>query len=395
MTYQEAPGEKPVSLAQRAHLVGVGRQGPRSRETPLSDDPNAVENLTLFCGVHHPIVDNNPRIYSVEVLAKYKADHEARMAPTEVAMPVTTATEPADLSLLPVSALPSEVWTATARFRTTEEVREHLPRPRRNQVLPFVLIGGKVWTFYELADRRGPFRDTVELATAERRSAADVLRTDRKVYVWLLNAALRHALLRRGIRHRPQPRPLLLPGHHETVTRRVEAKTKTGRKQSAQEGRSPRRRAQRQYPRSLVAPCGTASLRRVLPRGVGADCPARVPPYQGWPRAPRSPAGRTQSHPTQVTNVQRGVLRRGHFFRHFLLDGRPRLTLEVGAEQITIEGDFPTVSATWAQIDDKRFDPVATLDSDDEDDLLDAVAEALPDDEDDWQWGAEHVEDDR
>ena len=120
VTYQEAPGEKPVSLAQRAHLVGVGRQGPRSRETPLSDDPNAVENLTLFCGVHHPIVDNNPRIYSVEVLAKYKADHEARMAPTEVAMPVTTATEPADLSLLPVSALPSEVWTATARFRTTK-----------------------------------------------------------------------------------------------------------------------------------------------------------------------------------------------------------------------------------------------------------------------------------
>jgi hypothetical protein len=81
VTDQVAPGEQPVTLAQRAHIVGVGRQGPRSRETPLADDIDAVENLTLFCGEHHRIVDANPRIYSVEVLAKYKADHEARMAP--------------------------------------------------------------------------------------------------------------------------------------------------------------------------------------------------------------------------------------------------------------------------------------------------------------------------
>jgi hypothetical protein len=38
VTDQVAPGAQPVTLAQRAHIVGVGRQGPRSRETPLSDD---------------------------------------------------------------------------------------------------------------------------------------------------------------------------------------------------------------------------------------------------------------------------------------------------------------------------------------------------------------------
>ena len=81
VTDQVAPGEQPVTLAQRAHIVGVGRQGPRSRAAPLSDDIDAVENLLLLCGEHHRIVDNNPRIYSVEVLAKYKADHEAKMAP--------------------------------------------------------------------------------------------------------------------------------------------------------------------------------------------------------------------------------------------------------------------------------------------------------------------------
>jgi hypothetical protein len=122
VTYQEAPGEKPVTLAQRAHFVGVGRQGPRSKATPLSDDPDAIENLTLLCGVHHPIVDRNPRIYSVEVLAKFKADHEAKMASKDLRVPSPQpATETVDLSLLPVTSLPVRVWTAKSLFRTTEE----------------------------------------------------------------------------------------------------------------------------------------------------------------------------------------------------------------------------------------------------------------------------------
>jgi hypothetical protein len=53
-----------VTLAQRAHIVGVGRLGPRSRGTPLSGDIDAVEKLTLFCGEHQRIVDAKPRIYA-------------------------------------------------------------------------------------------------------------------------------------------------------------------------------------------------------------------------------------------------------------------------------------------------------------------------------------------
>jgi len=51
---------------------------PRSRAAPIADDINAVENL-LLCGRCHPIVDRNPQTFPVEVLAKYKADHEARV----------------------------------------------------------------------------------------------------------------------------------------------------------------------------------------------------------------------------------------------------------------------------------------------------------------------------
>jgi hypothetical protein len=61
-----------------------------------------------------------------------------------------------------------------------------------------------------------------------------------------------------------------------------------------------------------------------------------------------------------------------------------------------VDGDFPDVTVKWPQIADKRFDPISMLDSGDEDDVLDALAGTLDfEDEDEWDWGAEHSEDDR
>jgi len=397
VTYQEGPGEKPVTLAQRAHLVGVGRQGPRSKASPLSDDPNAIENLTLLCGVHHPIVDNNPRIYSVEVLAKIKADHEAKMAPKDLRLkPPPMQTETVDLSLLPASALPGSVWRAKSRFRTTEEVAAHLPRPKRAQVLPFVLLAGRVWAFHDLAEVKGPFKETVEPSTAERLDADQLLKSnDRNVYVWLLNAAMREALRRRGLRHDRQHDRYYFLADHETITRRVEAKSKTGRKQSA---------------KKVVRQEGE---RTGTPRDVWWHLAAQLrfeefsPGAWGITIRPEFHLTKDGREPLDPRRVGRKITKRKsrmynegyfdavHFFRYFLLDGRVRLALYVGKQSITVEGDFPGVAAMWTQIDDKRFDPIRMLDSDDEDDVLDAVVDACPLDDDEWDWGAEHSEDDR
>ena len=198
VTDQVTPGEQPVTLAQRAHIVGVGRQGPRSKAAPLSDDIDSVENLLLLCGEHHRIVDNNPRIYSVEVLAKYKADHEAKMAPKLRPVPPPLETDTVDLSLLPVSDLPSALWRAKSQFRTAAEVGEHLPRSKGEQALPFVLLKSEIWAFHNLADARGPFKQVVDPKTAQQLHAGSVLKSDdRNIYAWLLNGALRQSLIRR------------------------------------------------------------------------------------------------------------------------------------------------------------------------------------------------------
>ena len=67
----------------------------------------------------------------------------------------------------------------------------------------------------------------------------------------------------------------------------------------------------------------------------------------------------------------------------------------MGKQLIVIEGGFPTVEATWAVIDDKRFDPMSILETGDEDDVLDAVVATLALDDEEWDWGAEHSEEDR
>ncbi len=384
-----------MTLGQRAHIVGVGRQGPRSHAVPLSDDVDAVENLTLFCGRCHPIVDRNPRIYSVEVLAKYKADHEARLAAKNLQpAPLSLEADIVDLSLLPVSELPDSVWRATSVFRTTAEVDEHLPRPKHNQVLPFVLLKGEVWAFHDLAGPESPFQEVVDPDSAERLDATGLLKSENKnIYVWLLNAALRRALLRRGVRYdRGHDRYYFL-ADHENVTRRVEAKTKTGRRQSA---------------KKVVRQEGERSER---PPNVWWHLAAQLrfeqfePGSWGLTIRPEFHLTKDGQEPLEPRRVGRRVTKRKsrmynegyfdavHFFRYFLLDGKARVVLEVGQQAIIVDGDFPRVNAKWPQITDKRFDPISMLDSDDEDDVLDALVGSWELDE--WDWGAEHSEDDQ
>lgn len=67
--------------------------------------------------------------------------------------------------------------------------------------------------------------------------------------------------------------------------------------------------------------------------------------------------------------------------------------LDVGEQRIVADGDFPGPEVRWPQIADRRFDPISMLDTGDEDDVLDAVADTV--DGEEWDWGAEHSEDER
>jgi hypothetical protein len=384
--------ERPVTVGERAHLAGVGRQGPRSEVAGQLADIDAAENLILLCHECHKRVDENPRIYSVEVLAKYKLDHEAKVARRAPATSVALHDEVVDISILPVTALPERIYVAPTKYRTTVEVAEGLPRPRRREeVLPFVLSAGKVWAFHDLREARGPFARAVDVAAAEERSVAEVVAEQPSMYLWLLNAMLRLALRRRGIGHDRDHDRYFFLSDHETITRRVVAKTKLGRAQNQ---------------KKVVRQEGELSgnLRNVWWHLAASLRFEQFAPGQ-WGLTLRPEYHLTSDGSTQLDprRVGRKVTRRKsrmyneayfdavHFLRYFLMDGRSRMVIRAGAQLVAVGADFPQVKARWVAINDKTFEPAELVADPDEDDVLDAVVTEI-DYQDDWDWGAEPSE---
>jgi hypothetical protein len=195
-------------------------------------------------------------------------------------------------------------------------------------MLPFVLARSEVWAFHDLADSKDPFKEVVDLNSAEKVDAAALLKSDdRNVYVWLLNSALRSALLRRGVRHdRDRNRYYFLPDH-ETVTRRVEAKTKTGRNQSAK--KVVRQEGERSdNPRDVW--WHLAAQLRFEEFESGSWGLTIKPEFHltkdgREPLDPRRVGRKVTERKSRMYNE--GYFDAVHFFRYFLLDGKPRLVL--------------------------------------------------------------------
>jgi hypothetical protein len=69
-----------VSLANVAHIIGHGKNGPRS-EHELADyiDRDGIANLMMLCLECHKIVDDLEDNFSVEQMQKWKATHELKI----------------------------------------------------------------------------------------------------------------------------------------------------------------------------------------------------------------------------------------------------------------------------------------------------------------------------
>src|SRR6266478_4598264 len=73
--------DESVSLANMAHIIGVGATGPRS-EHELADyvDKNGIDNLIMLCLACHKVVDELEKKFGVEKLRSWKAEHAKKVA---------------------------------------------------------------------------------------------------------------------------------------------------------------------------------------------------------------------------------------------------------------------------------------------------------------------------
>lgn len=77
---EHGPTSNPGNFAEKAHIWAFKENGPRGASPDRPSNINQLPNLMLLCkDCHHEIDVANPGSYPVEVLRKFKQDHEERI----------------------------------------------------------------------------------------------------------------------------------------------------------------------------------------------------------------------------------------------------------------------------------------------------------------------------
>ena len=73
-------GSERIHIAEIAHVFAAADHGPRPNPSLSSAERGAFENLILLCSVCHTMVDKAEEDFPDSVLARWKLDHEERLA---------------------------------------------------------------------------------------------------------------------------------------------------------------------------------------------------------------------------------------------------------------------------------------------------------------------------
>lgn len=77
--WHELDDGRAVKLAEVAHIVAAGENGPRSSASATEGELTSFHNLILLCPTCHTIVDAAPDLYPVATLKAWKDLHELRI----------------------------------------------------------------------------------------------------------------------------------------------------------------------------------------------------------------------------------------------------------------------------------------------------------------------------
>lgn len=356
------PGEgsgKAVNVGEAAHVVASSRQGPRGG-VPLSDSERdtRASNRILLCPTHHTEVDKQPLVYTVEVLRLMKSDHERKHRKERALVaPVTIGDTPERLhsSLLPVVGLPVVVESASVRDPKLSEgeIAKSLKYPRgsRGVVFPFIVRDGRLWTFSHLRQHQHPFRSVVD-SDVESIDLVELAATDeghRRV-VALLNRALGRHLGMQGVRFDREHQRYWFMANRDYDTGEISERsyrytTKTGRSLNRPVVHHAHRRTgeakdewYHEAARFRFERFGASWFLTVRPEfHITTDGVEPLPSHRIGRRVTRK-----KSH-----LYNDGYLDRLWFWKHFLSDGGPRLTIKAGEQSILVEAGYATTEVCW------------------------------------------------
>ncbi len=353
------PLDEAVAIAHIAHIVAEKRQGPRGTE-PLTDaERRRYTNLLLLCTEHHTIVDAQPRTYSVAVLRQMKADHEHRIrtltgpASTDPTTPILTQTVYS--ALLPVTHLPSVVFVASTLFRDDQEreAKALVVHPQeRMLLLPLLLRGKELLSFYDLREKNHPFAKVVSGDGVTQIAATDMWRDaeGRRRYMTLLNRALYKYTGRLAIRYDPAHYRYYFVPTDAGAARKVTYRSLQGRRSSRGVVWQPKRRTTglaRPYWWHLAAALRFHQMDDS--QWSFSIRPERHLTVDGEAPFPSDLIGRrvTSLKAKMYNNLYLGEV---NFWRDYLSRGRPRIILNFGKQSAVISSEFLPFTMKWPGI---------------------------------------------
>jgi hypothetical protein len=76
LVMDESESDNPSIIGQEAHIVGKRIKGPRGKSTMPIEERDKYDNLILLCSIHHKLIDDHPKLYTVKNLVEFKKNHE-------------------------------------------------------------------------------------------------------------------------------------------------------------------------------------------------------------------------------------------------------------------------------------------------------------------------------
>jgi hypothetical protein len=353
-------------LGEMAHIVADSRQGPRGNSPMSDEDRDKHTNLLLLCGDHHKTIDSQPHTYSVPVLRRMKEDHEDRIrratSGTAQPVPLPRTREVIHSSLLPVTYLPATVFAAPCAFHDgqDDQVKQRIRFiDGSDQLVRFLLRDGKLFTFHNLKDPDGPFRDVIN------QQGVETIRSERwwddpeghRRYVTLLNRGLYKFAARKWVRFDPAHKRFFFeattPGQPRSEQYRpLNAKSRT--KQVVWQPKNKTTGALRNFWWHQAA--GLSFLRTDSKQWCFCIRPERHLTSDGKVPLPAKQIGRrvTSKKARMWNDVYLGEV---NFWRCFLSDRSPNIVLNFGDQSAVIGAELLEFTVDWLGIpgDSKPF----------------------------------------
>lgn len=416
LTLEDEFGGKSVSISQIAHIVAKSPEGPRGKYPLPEDVRDSFENLILLCQEHHTLVDSHPETYPVEMLRKWKADHEELVTKasgdavairSRIVNRAAYVEEEVHSSLLPVIQLPMYIFSApllkpNSRPNTINGMVHY---PKDGAVTPFILRENRLYCFADLRQHNGPFRDVIQVdRDIDRIKANEWWQDDdrHRWYIDLLNRSLNKLTGRKGLNWDRQHKRYYFhpsrPGESISISYQPLNQSRTTR-QVVWNPKSRKYGTARSYWFHLAV-----SLRFHHVADMQWCLSVRPEMHLTKDGVTPYPSERRGSKITKKKSrrFNYDFLSEIQFWRDFLSDGRPRITLRFDDNQyLSISNQLMTSMISWPGTPPEHFRPFTNTHR--AEDLfsiaeLDALEEAMQDtdsgedddgDSEDWadEWG--------